>query len=343
MYSLDPFKESACILAGGNEKTFSSFESAKLVLEDATSPVRNNYIEALYKSVLDRKHVDFDDIPNTKGDITKYKGYASMMETLTNIKNLAVAQNAKDVIELVDTVNQTIALLQSFSDCYSRAFTLKNEYIMLEYNTYVYTCVQATSALLYMFVDYIRKPDTKSLTPVLVNNKSKADLFHLEQLRKFNSVVTKMNYRAFLEGMMKPADKNNFIGAAIAIGVSDQVLGIAGVAAIALAIVPITRELIFQFYNARANLSDALAQQAYFLEMNKAAVEANTTLKPEKKVQVLQKQEKVRNLFLKLSSKLRVTNINATRKAKGELEKENRNLNANKIKQDIVDSPLTLA
>ena len=348
MYSVDPFKESVYILAGGEDRTVSSLKDAELTLEDATSPVRNNYIESLYNSVLQRNHVDFDDIPDSQGDIKKYKGYQTMKDTLTSMKNLATSQNAKNVIEVVNVVEQTINLLEAHADCYERGFKAKNEYIMLEYNTYVYTCVEATSSILYMFVDYIRKPDMKSLTPVLTNNKTRADAFHLDQLRKFNAVVTKMNYRAFLEGMLKPAEKNNFIGmtalgAIAAAGVSDQVLGIAAVAAVAIAIVPITRELIFQFYSAKAKLSDALAQQAYFLEMNKAAVEANVTLKPDKKIKILQNQEKVRNLFLKLSSKLRVQNITATRKAKAELDKENRALNMNKIKQDIEDSPLTLA
>ena len=349
MYSLDPFKESAYILAGGEDTTITSLKDAQLTLEDATSPVRNNYIESLYKSVLDRGHIDFDDIPESKGDIKKYKGYQTMKDTLTSVKNLATSQNAKTAIDLVNVVEQTINILEAHADCYEAGFKANNEYIMLEYNTYVYTCVEATSSILYMFVDYIRKPDTKSLVPVLTNNKTRADAFHIDQLRKFNSVVTKMNYRSFLEGLMKPADKNNFIGTATTIGalagavLSDQALGIAAVAAVAIAIIPITRELIFQFYSAKAKLSDALAQQAYFLEMNKAAVEANVTLKPDKKIKVLQKQEKVRNLFLKLSSKLRVQNIAATRKAKSELDKENKTLNMNKIKQDIEDSPLTLA
>lgn len=346
MYSIDPLKESMFILAGGDERTFTSMESARLTLEDATSPVRNNYIESLYKSVLDRKHVDFDDIPNSQGDIRKYKGYQTMKDTLTTLKNLATSQSAKNVIEMVNVVEQTIKLLEAHADCYEAGFKAKNEYIVLEYNTYVYTCVEATSSLLYMFVDYIRKPETKSLTPVLKNSQTKADAFHLDQLRRFNSVVTKMNYRSFLEGLIKPADKNNFIGLAAAAGaaaLTDQTLGVVAIAAVALAIVPITRELIFQFYNARAKVSDALEQQAYFLEMNKAAVEANVTLKPEKKIKVLQNQEKVRNLFLKLSSKLRVQNITATRKAKAELDKENKGLKMDKIKQDVIDSPLTLA
>lgn len=346
MYSIDPLKESMFILAGGDDRTFTSMESAKLTLEDTTSPVRNNYIESLYKSVLDRKHIDFDDIPDSQGDIREYKGYQTMKDTLTAIKNLATSQSAKNVIEMVNVVEQTIKILEAHADCYAAGFKAKNDYIMLEYNTYVYTCIEATSSLLYMFVDYVRKPDTKSLTPVLKNGKTRADAFHLDQLRRFNSVVTKMNYRSFLEGMVKPGDKNNFIGLAAAAGaaaLTDQALGITAVAAVALAIVPVTRELIFQFYNARAKVSDALEQQAYFLEMNKAAVEANVTLKPDKKIKVLQNQEKVRNLFLKLSSKLRVQNITATRKAKAELDKENKGLQMDKIKQDVIDSPLTLA
>ena len=200
----------------------------------------------------------------------------------------------------------------------------KNEYVMLEYNTFVYTCIQATSTLLYEFVDYMKRPDMTSVTITLKNTKYRANTFYIDQLAKYNAVNKKMQYAKYLEGMLSNG-KDNFVGAYTAIGVT-------AVIAVALAIIPVMRELIYQFYNIRTNISDALAQQAYFLELNKACVEANSAFSKEKKADILMKQEKAKNMCLRLSEKLRVTHAKSMSAGEAAIRNDSKYLTLDNIK-----------
>ena len=69
----------------------------RLVLEDANSPVTRKFQEKMYKSIIDKAHIDFGDIPVSKGNIRNYKGYNTMCETLNVISKLAQEDKAPNV------------------------------------------------------------------------------------------------------------------------------------------------------------------------------------------------------------------------------------------------------
>ena len=204
---------------------------------------------------------------------------------------------------------------------------------MLEYNTFVYTIIQAVSTLLYEFVDFVKKPSSQVMEITLKNTKYRANTYYINQLNKFNKINQTMQYGKFLDAMIQN-DKNNFTGV--------EMVGLGAVIMVALAIVPITRELVYHFYNVKSNISDCLAQQAYFLEMNKAVIEANSDFNEKKKTAILMKQEKIKNLCMRLSDKLRVNHIKAIDSGKAVLQNDNKLLTIDNIKKEISDSPLNL-
>ena len=67
--------------------TTDSPRKVRMVLEDAESPVTKKTIENLYQSVIDKGHIDFDDIPKSKGNIVAYSGYKTMIQVLANLKD----------------------------------------------------------------------------------------------------------------------------------------------------------------------------------------------------------------------------------------------------------------
>lgn len=296
-------KESVHILCGTDHPTMRQEREVLAYFEDANSSVTSKYLERLYMSVISKAHIDFDNIPVSAGDIEKYVGYKNMIDVLDNVNALASNLNNKQVQQYVMTVKEAINNIRKLAPLYKKGFMMKNEYVMLEYNTFVYACVQATSTILYEFVDYVKRPDATTIKITLKNTKYRANTFYIDQLAKYNAVNKKMQYAKFLDGMLKDGE-DNFIGAYTAIGVT-------AVVAVALAIIPVMRELVYQYYNIKSNISDALAQQAYFLELNKSVVEANSDFSKEKKADILMKQEKVKNLCLRVSDKLRVTHAKA--------------------------------
>lgn len=330
----DPFLESAKILCESGELGMVEYNEIKTVLEDTENPKTTTYLEKLYGSILSKGHVDFDDIPNSKGDIREYKGYQNMVDTLNTMYDLANAQNVKQVMTYVEIIQTAINNMTKCSDIYTKGFRLRNEYIMIEYNAFVYTCVQATSSILYEFIDYSKRPDRDKVAITIKNNKFKANILYIEQLQKFNNVVNAMDYRAFLEYMVNKGSEN-FIG-------TEVLVGVATVSVVAMAIVPITREIVYRFYHGKNRLAECLMEQAYFLEMNKASVNSNTGLSESKKSDILKRQDKLEKALLKLGNKLKVEYTQAEANAAKQLKQDNSLLTLDKIKNGIDNGSLSL-
>lgn len=319
-------------------KTYGSeYASVKTILEDANSPVTRKYQEKLFQSIIDKKHVDFGDIPKSAGNIKAYSGYNNMMEVLNTIDGLANEQKNKEVMGYVAVVKKAISNIENLSSSYAKGFINKSDYVMLEYNTYVYTCIEATSSLLYEFVEYIKRPDQQVMTIQLKNTKYRANLYYFDQLNKFNSVNAKMgmDYRKLIESLCNKG-RNNFLGA-------EMIVGVAALSMAALAIVPLTRELIYRFYHMRSNLAQSLELQAEFLEMNKTCLEANDSITTEKKKKILEKQNKTRLRLLKLADIIRVKNAKGMNETKKDLDDDNKLLSINNLQDEISNSPFELA
>jgi len=332
--------EAACILISGNSylesKDAYKIDEARAILEDSSSPTTSAYYDALFSSVINKAHIDFGDIPNSKGDISSYIGYQPMIDTLSTIKALGAEQKVKDVIDYASVVEEAISHIMDLSSIYKQGFAEKVPYIALEYNTWVYNCVQATTALLYNFVEYIKEPNNQVMTIKLKNTKLRADEFFFEQLNKFNAIQTRNGtaYRKMLEEMLS-GGKNNFLG-------SDRIVGIAAIGAIAFAVVPVTRALIYQIYKFRTNLSEELEIQAKFLEMNRTCLENNNTLDAKRKSEVIDKQKKLSSELRKLSEKIKVKSSKSIIDSKREIQRDNKSLTMDSIRQNINDSPLEL-
>lgn len=332
-FLFNPMRAAVNILTESENPSIMEEREIQAVLEDASSPVTTKYLEKLYDSVIEKGHIDFDDIPLSKGNIVEYKGYTNMVEVLENIMRLASDGKSESVVSYTRIIKDAMVNMRALAPLYQKGFKMHNEYVMLEYNTFVYTIIQAVSTLLYEFVDYIKKPDKPTVEIVLKNTKYRANTYYIEQLNSFNKVNQKMSYSKYLEGMLQN-DRNNFTGV--------EAIGLGVIIAVALAIIPITRELIYKFYNVRAKVSDCLAQQAYFLEMNKTCIEANSDFSDKKKDSILLKQEKIKNLFLRISDKLRVDHAKSINSGKAMIQSDNKLLTLDGIKKEVSDSPLSL-
>lgn len=319
------------------ENASSVFEGHQIatILEDVNSPIQMKYNQKIYDMVINKNHIDFDNIPESKGDIEAYSGTKTMRDTLQVIRGLDAFQKT-NVLDYVNTIETAINNIKDLRDVFRKGFEAKSDYVMLEYNVYVYTCVEATTSLLYEFVDFVKRPGIDTYNIVMKNTKYRANLMYIESLQKFNNVNKNMlaEYRKFLLAMCEK-EKDNFVGSSFAIGM-------AAITITAASVVPLTRELVYLFYNTKRKISDDLAYQAHLLEMNKAVVEASSALTTEKKKKVLEKQEKIKKKFIVWSEKLRVSDVKGRETTKRELNAENRTLTVDSIRKEVDNSSLSL-
>lgn len=304
------------------------------ILEDVNSPIARKYQEKLYASVLNKAHVDFGDIPKSEGNIRRYTGYQTMMDTLDAVESLAKEEKAVEVIKYVSIVKDAIKNIANMSASYEKGFNNKSEYVALEYNAYVYLTVQATTALIYSFIDVMKNPQKKVMEMTVKNSKNRADLMYFDLLKKFNAMINKhgMDYQKTLETM---SSKNNFVGAGV----------IVGTAAIAL-IIPfslrMTRKVLSAVYKSRVDLSEYLKIQSEFLELNKSCIESNQALTENEKSKILNKQTKQVQTLNRLSDKLAVKNRKAVVDTERELNKEDSRISLDGLRDEIENSSLEL-
>lgn len=326
-------KEAVHILMEGTDDSYSRIQT---ILEDATSPVTRTYKERLFQSIMDRSHIDFGDIPKSKGDITKYSGYNAMYETLNVLLKIAREEKSNDLESAVTTVLTAVQNIRQLKPVYVKGFANKCDIAILDYNTYVLTTVEGTTSLMCDYIDFMKTPSSPTYKLSLKDTKYRANSLYISQLEKFNNVNKDNKYSKYMNTMVNKGTENLF-------GIDDAIIaGYAAISVIALSIIPVTRELIYLFNESRRKVSELFSLQAYFLELNKATVEANTELTPEKKKKILEKQEKLRKKYLFLAEKLRISSIKANETSHKKLDEDNKGMSVDGIEDDISDSDIVI-
>lgn len=331
----DPYFESIKVLSDNDNIRVEESEGIRYILEDSNSPVTRKYYEQLFNAVVEKGHINFGDIPKSNGNIEKYSGYTKMVETLDTLAKLAAEFQNKDLVDHISVIQTTIDNLKKLSPSYELGFKNNSTFVTTEYNSYVYFCVEATTALLYSYVDYM-KTSTEDIEIVIRNTKLRADEFYFTQLSKFNTTQSRLGkeYKGMIEKMALEKG-NNFIGAATLVGIGAVMLA-------AIAVVPITREIVYQIYNNRNKLSEYLEVQSQFLEMHKTTVEMNSNIPASKRNQIIKKQTELAKKLNKLSDFIRVKSSKSIFDSQNEIRKENKTMSINNIRNDISDEPLQL-
>ena len=307
------------------------------VLEDADSPLCREFVQLMLESIYDRPSdisTDIRAIHKSCGDVDQFQGIRISEQVCIDMKNMAIKSRNKQIINMCDCILELIGNLRQNRDLYQKGYVTRCNYVVTEYAVLVAFSVEFTSCLIASYVDVSTGKIT--LTSIPQNGTARALLHMTEQAKKYNKIFSdpRHNHRNMLESMIN-RETDKFIGSSTAIGI-----GV--VTAAALSVVPLTRELVYQYYKIKSNLSDCCAQQAYFLELNKSAVENNSTFNAKKRAEILKKQEQTRKALLDLSSKLRVDHIRATSQKEQMLKKDNQMLTLDNIQQEINQAPLEL-
>lgn len=294
-----------------NATTFKERTRLTALTESEKSQVNATLVTNLYQSAIDKNHVDFEDIPNSKGDITRYKGYKPMREILTLLDELSKKYNNK--IPELEIVNSALDNVVSFRDTFEKGFSLQKEFIILQYNTLVCACVEATSLLVATYVDSVKRPDFSY--EVIINRDSNAQgPLIIENLNKFNKSVRTGDFSKVMQSVIRSGNEN-FAGSAV--------LTTMGVIAGLSMVIPVTRELIFGFYYTRMKLSEHLKQQASLLEIHRQSLEISSMPANTRK-QIIQKQSAQIKRLYDMSEKIKVQHQIGDSNAQRELKKENK-------------------
>jgi hypothetical protein len=312
-----------------NANTFTEKSMIYGLTEAEQAVVNDKMVGNLYQSALKRKNVDFGDIPNSKGDIQKVGAYDNMVATVDmlkklskkfgiNIPELAVVENAIDNIRIQKRM-------------FEKGYGMGIDFIKMYYQALVLACIDATTLLLASYVDYTRNVNNIEFN--VKKGKGISGNICLDSLDKFNKTVKDGSFVKFANSLLNKK-RENFGGSIPLIGAAATPAGSVFVAAtLAASIVPILRGLLFFFYDSKMAFSEKLAYQKELLEMNKASLDANS-MDAQKRMKVMNKQQKYIEKLDRMSDKIRVTHQLANKSSAEAIANDNKNYNINDINND---------
>ena len=280
----------------------------KSMSKDDINQINGTLLQNLYKSVIDRKNIDFGDIPDSAGDIEKMKYYANTVECLDTLEKLYRQHNIEE--PTLVTIRTAISNMEKYLPQVHDGFCRNHDFIMFTYNSLAMSIIDATSFLIASFMDYVVSPNNAYAVGKNANNSRGRVV--TSSLEKFNSMSNNNQFGDALEYMLMEQRKN-FAG--------ETVVVTGAIIMILLSIVPIIRELIFFYYHSRVRLSDYLNMQADFLEMNKLAVQASEKSPAERKA-IIKKQDDVIKKLRRKADKLQINDVDTNDVVKKEQKNE---------------------
>jgi len=285
----------------------------------------------LYEKIVDKvDDIDFGEIPNTKGDITKLTQYSQLQETIDLIKNLLIEY--KQDTKPADTILTAIENIRSRKSLFETAYKTNTELPMIMYNTLVLSIISSISYLISTSISYVKDPSDESFMIVMDKvavRKSSSSLLY-SNLEKFNSTCKNGSFDKAMDHIIK-SSADNLMG----VMVGFQVMQATSLIVIALLLIPMLKELIYFFYYSRVRISDYFDAQADLLQMNIYNLERSKTKQAKDIEKITKKQIKLVSIFRKIANTVQIDMDKSENSATKEIVSDNKKYKSDEIFDDV--------
>ena len=293
--------------------------------EAGQNTILTNLTSKLYDHIVKKTtDIDYGEIPQTKGDITKLAVYEDLKDVCGILKGILNEYHEKG--GPIDTCTTCMANLETRKDLFSRAYRADCELPVMIYENAVLALISGVSYLIAACIEFIKAPSDETYAIQLdkiAYAKSKDHLL-FSALEKFNKACANGDIDKAVNEVISHRVKK-FTGVATGI-IAGTVIGII----IIMNIVPILRELVFVLYYTRTKISDFFEVQADLLQMNAYNVEANSSIDSSKRKEIAKKQIGIAEKFRKISNAVQID-------AKQSDVKASRDIQSNKKKYKVDD------
>lgn len=247
----------------------------------------------LYQMVVDKiDSIDYGEIPNTKGDITKLSKYKELRECHDVLKG--IFHQFREDEEPIDVIVNATDNIENLKELFVGGFVVKAAFPMSVYNTMTLAVINATSFMIATCIEYIKSPKKEGLEIVLNKTGISKVKDHLvyESLKDFNEACRKGE----VENALRPFIQNRARGFAMTAALGFKAALVIG--GVVLALLPIIKDLVYFYYASKARVSQYFDLQAKLLEMNANELRDNDDIKTEgDKASVIRKQLAIAKAF----------------------------------------------
>lgn len=273
----------------------------------------------LYKMIIDKvDDVEFGEIPNSRGDITRLKSYQQILDCIDVLRG--IFKQYREDLEPVDVLGNAVSNLENHRDLFRQCFAAKIDLGIIMYNSMTLAVINGLSYMIAVCIEYIKDPK-KSGMKIALNKagviKVKECLVY-ENLIKFNDSCSKGDVRNVLTPMIRMRAKN-FIGG-LALGFKAALV----FGGVLLAIIPMIKDLVYFFFALRSRISTYLNVQADLLEMNAKELESSDIQTVDDKDKVIKRQLSIAKLFHQTADKIAVDVKQSETEANRELKQDSK-------------------
>lgn len=263
----------------------------------------------LYGMLVDKlEDIDFKEIEDSEGDITKFKYYTKTRESIAVLKELAIQSGSGE--EDVKDIEKALTYLESNKTVFMKAFRLDIHILKYLYNTIVMAIIADIAYFTTVCVEFVKNPD-HTVSMEISNVKKYKTKFYMvhESIKNFNGMVEKKQLEKVANGLMKVKSENF----AAEITVATYIVGLAAAVGafiiVTKVIIPTIRELAYLFFSVRVSVSNYCAVQQKLLEANALRIKSNGGAKD-----VAERQLKIAAFFEKLSNFFAIKVVPAEKK-----------------------------
>jgi len=276
----------------------------------------------LYQMMIDKvDEIDYGDIPNTKGDITRLPKYEQIEQCLDVLKKIFTQykEDTKPIIE----IQNALQYIEYNKDIYMACYAGKISLGIAMYNNIVLGIISSISYMIATCIEYIKSPKNDGMDIALDKagiSKVKESLMY-ESLVKFNEAARKGDVENALRPLIKAKAKGfaSFIGVLVGVGAVVSIVGVV------LACVSMLKDLVYYFYASKARVSTYLDIQADLLEMNANQLNSSSDIKTVgDKSSVVRRQLKIASAFRKLADKIAIDHNKNERTATNQIKADSK-------------------
>ena len=329
-----------------NKKDFDAIVSEHMDLQDSATlnticsineadraAVLTSLTSKLYDNIVDKvDDIDFGSIATSRGDITKIENYERLLDCIELMRSI-VKEYHQDT-EPIDVVSDAIANVRERTRLWEKSYAMNLELPIILYQSIVMACVSSISLLISTSIEFIKNTDDGTYTAALdkvAYNKTNVNLLYTN-LKKFNTACKTKQIDDVVNQVISMNAKQFTGGIGVILG------GGAAMVAIISLVVPMLRELVFFFYNAKQSVSDFFAVQADLLEVNANNVQYKSEIPDEKKVKIADRQNKIAGKFRNVSNTFAIKMKKAQKDADDSITKEKRKYKISDVSDGKLDS-----
>lgn len=286
----------------------------------------SNLYDHIIKKTAD---IDFGEIPDTKGDITKMSNYDDLVDVIATLRD--IIKEYRQSTDPVDTIAEALSNIQTRKDVFDKGFRYDCELPCMMYNNIVLGIYTGVSYLIAGCIEFIKSPSEETFKIALdkvAYAKSKDHIIY-DSLNKFNASCKSGDFDKAMSVVVEKKLKK-FTGVATGI-IAGTMVGVV----IILNIVPILRELVYCNYYNRVKISDFFETQADLIQMNAYNVEHNNTMDPDEKRMIAEKQMEIANRFRNIANFVSIESKRTDVETNKELQNSRKKLSLDDLEEEI--------